>query len=186
MEQVDASLHGLTQAPLLSKEETDAQYKRMLLEALDPQKLEAVHLGVAGHNLFDVAFAHLLMRRRGIPAGPGPGAGVECNMRAWMSPAHQAVVREATGTMLRYVPLVHPRHFDVAVSYLVRRLEENASSQNFLSAAFELDSSEELFTREQQRFSRAADRALQEVAPATHRDQDRGAETAGGRTSLER
>src|SRR5699024_159871 len=58
-------------------------------------------------------------------------------------------------------------------------------SQNFLSAAFELDSSEELFTREQQRFSRAADRALQEVAPATHRDQDRVAETAGGRTSLE-
>ena len=183
MEQVDASLHGLTQAPLLSKEETDAQYKRMLLEALDPQKLEAVHLGVAGHNLFDVAFAHLLMRRRGIPAGPGHG--VEFEMLAGMAPGQQAVVREATGTMRLYVPIVHPRHFDVAVSYLVRRLEENASSQNFLSAAFELDSSEELFTREQQRFSRAADRALQEVAPATHRDQDRGAETAGGRTSLE-
>jgi len=182
MEQVDASVHGWTQAPLLSKEETDAQYKRMLLEALDPERLGAVHLGVAGHNLFDVAFAHLLMQARGIPAGPGHG--VEFEMLAGMAPGQQAVVREATGTMRLYVPIVHPRHFDVAVSYLVRRLEENASSQNFLSAAFELDSSAELFDREQRRFSRALDRALREDSATTHRDQDRGAEAAGGTASL--
>ena len=171
MEQVDASVHGWPQAPLLSKEETDAQYKRMLLEALDPEKLTAVHLGIAGHNLFDVAFAHLLMRERAIPTGPGHG--VEFEMLAGMAPGQQAVVREATGTMRLYVPVVHPRHFDVAVSYLVRRLEENASSQNFLSAAFELDSSEELFSREQDRFARALERALRETSVATHRDQDR-------------
>ena len=177
MEQVDASVHGWAQAPLLSKEETDAQYKRMLLEALHPERLEAVNLGVAGHNLFDVAFAHLLMQRREIPAGPGHG--VEFEMLAGMAPGQQAVVREATGTMRLYVPIVHPSHFDVAVSYLVRRLEENASSQNFLSAAFELESSEELFAREQERFSRALARALQESSLPTHRDQDRGAETGG-------
>src|SRR5699024_9106931 len=171
MEQVDASVHGWPQAPLLSKEETDAQYKRMLLEALDPEKLTAVHLGIAGHNLFDVAFAHLLMRERAIPTGPGHG--VEFEMLAGMAPGQQAVVREATGTTRLYVPVVHPRHFDVAVSYLVRRLEENASSQNFLSAAFELDSSEELFSREQDRFARALERALRETSVATHRDQDR-------------
>jgi RHH-type transcriptional regulator, proline utilization regulon repressor / proline dehydrogenase / delta 1-pyrroline-5-carboxylate dehydrogenase len=183
MEQVDASVHGWTQAPLLSKEETDAQYKRMLLEALDPARLEAVNLGVAGHNLFDVAFAHLLMQQRGIPTGPGHG--VEFEMLAGMAPGQQAVVREATGTMRLYVPIVHPRHFDVAVSYLVRRLEENASSQNFLSAAFELDSSEELFAREQQRFSRALDRALRESSVTSHRDQDRAAEVVGARGMLQ-
>ena len=182
MEQVDASVHGWTQAPLLSKEETDAQYKRMLLEGLDPARLEAVHLGVAGHNLFDVAFAHLLMRERGIPSGPGHG--VEFEMLAGMAPGQQAVVREATGTMRLYVPIVHPDHFDVAVSYLVRRLEENASSENFLSAAFELDTSEELFEREQQRFVRALDRALEETSLPTHRDQDRSAEVAGARGML--
>ena len=178
MEQVDASVHGWTQAPLLSKEETDAQYKRMLLEALDPARLEVVHLGVAGHNLFDIAFAHLLMRERGIPSGPGHG--VEFEMLAGMAPGQQAVVRESTGTMRLYVPIVHPRHFDVAVSYLVRRLEENASSQNFLSAAFELESSEELFERERQRFVRALERAMSETSLPTHRDQDRGAEAASG------
>lgn len=79
LEQVDASVHGWTQAPLLSKEETDAQYKRMLLEALDPAKLAAVHLGVAGHNLFDVAFAHLLMQGRGIQQAPGTASSSRCS-----------------------------------------------------------------------------------------------------------
>ncbi|MGO2774474.1 MAG: proline dehydrogenase family protein, partial [Brachybacterium tyrofermentans] len=41
MEKVDASVHGWTQAPLLSKEETDAQYKRVLLDALHPEQLAA-------------------------------------------------------------------------------------------------------------------------------------------------
>ena len=181
MEKVDASVHGWPQAPLPSKLETDAQYKRMLLEAMDPGRLEAVHLGVAGHNLFDVAFAHLLMAERGIPSGPGHG--VEFEMLAGMAPGQQAVVREATGTMRLYVPIVHPRHFDVAVSYLVRRLEENASSENFLSAAFDLYSSEELFAREQDRFTRALDLARSEDAPDTHRVQDRAAET-GARLEL--
>src|SRR5699024_12078740 len=119
----------------------------------------------------------------GCPAGPGHG--VESGVLAGRAPGREAGPREPTGTTRVYVPTVHPRHFDVAVSYLVRRLEENASSQNFLSAAFELDSSEELFAREQRRFSRALDRALRETSATTHRDQDRGAETAGGRTSLE-
>ncbi len=44
----------------------------------------------------------------------------------------QAVSREV-GPVLLYVPVVAPAEFDVAISYLVRRLEENASPDNFLS-----------------------------------------------------
>ena len=182
MERVDASVHGWTQAPLLSKQDTDAQYKRMLMEALDDDQLAAVHVGVAGHNLFDVAFAHLLMLERDVT--PGPLGGVEFEMLAGMAPAQQAVVREATGTMRLYVPVVAPQQFDVAVSYLVRRLEENASSENFMSAAFELDSSPELFERERERFTRSLVSALEETSVSTHRDQDRSAETAGALPEL--
>ena len=182
LEKVDASVHGWTQAPLLSKQDTDAQYKRMLMEALDDERLAAVRLGVAGHNLFDVAFAHLLMLERQVT--PGPLGGVEFEMLAGMAPAQQAVVREATGTMRLYVPVVAPQQFDVAVSYLVRRLEENASSENFMSAAFELDSSPELFDREWERFSRSLVQALEETSVRTHRDQDRSAETARGLPEL--
>src|SRR5699024_6026552 len=158
------------------------QYKRMLMEALDDERLAAVRLGVAGHNLFDVAFAHLLMLERGLR--PGPLGGVEFEMLAGMAPAQQAVVRETTGTMRLYVPVVAPQQFDVAVSYLVRRLEENASPENFMAAAFELDSSPALFDREQERFSRSLLQALDETSVATHRDQDRTAEGAQGLAEL--
>jgi RHH-type proline utilization regulon transcriptional repressor/proline dehydrogenase/delta 1-pyrroline-5-carboxylate dehydrogenase len=177
MERVDASVHGWDLATFSTKEEADAQYKRVLLDALDPQHLDALHIGVAGHNLFDVAFAHLVMQERGITTGPG--GGVEFEMLAGMAPGQQAVVRESVGTMRLYVPVVDPRHFDVAVSYLVRRLEENASSENFMSAVFELDDSEELFAREEGRFRRSLQRALAGPAVPTHRNQDRATEAGG-------
>lgn len=182
MEKVEASLHGWQQAPLLTKEETDAQYVRMLLDCLRPEELAAVRLGVAGHNLFDIALAHLLMTERGIPGG-GEG-GVEFEMLAGMAPGHQAVVGEAVGSMRLYVPVVHPQHFDVAVSYLVRRLEENASPENFMSALFELDRSEELYAREEERFSRSLERALREVSVDSHRTQDRREEPLDGGPEL--
>lgn len=178
MEKVEASLHGWRQAPLESKEESDAQYKRILLDSLTPEHLQAVNLGIAGHNLFDVAFAHLLMQERGIE--PGPDSGVEFEMLAGMAPGQQAVVRESVGSMRLYVPVVDPQQFDVAVSYLVRRLEENASSENFMSAVFQLGERPDLFEREQGRFARALQRALSEGSLPTHRDQDRRRETAEG------
>lgn len=181
MEQVEASLHGLEQAPLHSKEEADAQYKRVLLAALTPESLRSLHVGVAGHNLFDVAFAHLLLTERGIAPGD---PSVEFEMLAGMAPGQQQVVRDAVGSMRLYVPVVSPREFDVAVSYLVRRLEENGSSENFMSAVFELDSSAELFAREEERFRLALARALREEARPTHRDQDRTAEARAGLPEL--
>ena len=182
MEKVEASLHGWRQAPLESKEEADAQYKRILLDSLTPENLAAVNLGVAGHNLFDVAFAHLLMQERGI--APGPDSGVEFEMLAGMAPGQQAVVRESVGSMRLYVPVVDPQQFDVAVSYLVRRLEENASSENFMSAVFQLGERPDLFARERDRFGRALDRALRERSLPTHRDQNRLEETYDGLPEL--
>ena len=48
------------------------------------------------------------------------------------------VVRREVGHLLLYVPVVHPREFDVAIAYLVRRLEENAAPANFMSGVFDL------------------------------------------------
>ncbi|MCL6423590.1 bifunctional proline dehydrogenase/L-glutamate gamma-semialdehyde dehydrogenase [Brachybacterium sp. JHP9] len=176
LERVDASVHGLEQAPFRTKEEADAQYKRVLLDSLHPEHLRAVHLGIAGHNLFDVAFAHLVMQERGISGTTGE---VEFEMLAGMAPGQQEVVRESVGSMRLYVPVVSPKEFDVAVSYLIRRLEENASSENFMSAVFELDRSAQLFEREQERFRRSLERALREESEPTQRTQDRAAEARG-------
>ena len=87
-------------------------------------------MGVASHNLYDVALAHLLAERRGV------SAALDVEMLQGMSPAQARAVKAAVGTVLLYTPVVAPEDFDVAVAYLVRRLEENAQPQNFLYALF--------------------------------------------------
>src|SRR5690606_13715915 len=60
MERVDATMHDWPLATWSSKQLTDTNYKRMLVRALTAENLASVRIGVAGHNLFDLAFAWLL------------------------------------------------------------------------------------------------------------------------------
>ena len=102
--------------------------------ALTPEHTDAVRIGVAGHNLFDVAYAWLLAKERHVDTR------VEFEMLLGMATGQAEVVKRDVGGLLLYTPVVHPAEFDSAISYLVRRLEENASSDNFMSALFELAS----------------------------------------------
>ncbi|MGQ3199703.1 proline dehydrogenase family protein, partial [Microbacterium aurantiacum] len=171
MERVDAVLHGWIPAPLASKLDTDANYLRCLRYLLDPARTAAVRVGVAGHNLFDIAYAWLLAGERGVRDD------IEFEMLLGMAQGQVEAVRREVGPVLLYVPVVRPDEFDVAISYLVRRLEENASSENFLSAAFDLADDPALFTRERERFEASLVRADDETLPVgPARRQDRGAE----------
>mgnify|MGYP003344915157 FL=1 len=60
MERVEASLRGWPQAPYQHKFETDANYKRMLRYGMERDRLRGVQLGIASHNLFDLAYAMVL------------------------------------------------------------------------------------------------------------------------------
>lgn len=166
MEQVDASLHDWPLAVLPSKQESDTNYKRVLEWALTPERTQAIRIGVAGHNLFDLAFAHLLATKRGVTEA------IDFEMLVGMAPDQADAVRETVGPLILYTPVVHREEFDAAVGYLVRRLDENASPENFMSAVFDLHNSSEMFAREEQRF-RDSLAALTQKAPAPRRTQDR-------------
>lgn len=166
MEQVDAEMHGWPLATWGTKQETDASYKAVLDYALHPERTEAVRVGVAGHNLFDIALAWLLAQRRGC------SDGLDIEMLLGMATAQAAAVRKDVGSLLLYTPVVHPREFDVAIAYLVRRLEEGGSDENFMSAVFDLDQSDELFERECRRFLTSLD-LMPTEPPTPHRVQDR-------------
>src|SRR6478609_6738683 len=159
MERVDAVMHGWSLATYDAKVDSDANYLRCLDFALTSENTAAVRIGVAGHNLFDIAYAWLLAQSRSLD----PDA-IEFEMLLGMAQGQVAAVAREVGHVLLYVPVVRPDEFDVAISYLVRRLEENASSDNFLSAAFDLADDPALFDRERDRFfaslARAADPAL--------------------------
>jgi RHH-type proline utilization regulon transcriptional repressor/proline dehydrogenase/delta 1-pyrroline-5-carboxylate dehydrogenase len=132
MERVDAAMHGWVQAPYGSKAEVDANYKRCVDWALRPIHARFVRIGLASHNLFDVAWAHLLAEARGV------ADRVEFEMLQGMAPSQARVVRAEAGGLLLYTPIVGRDDFDVAVSYLFRRLEENSSEENFLHHLFTL------------------------------------------------
>ncbi len=166
MERVEASLHGWPLATWGSKQESDTNYKRVINYALHPDRIDNVRIGVAGHNLFDLAFSWLLAKRRGLERG------IEFEMLLGMAQGQAEAVRRDVGGLLLYTPVVHPKEFDVAIAYLIRRLEEGASQENFMSAVFELADSEELFERERQRFL-ASLAKLDDTVPLPNRRQDR-------------
>lgn len=173
MERVQAAMHHWPQTVWPTKQDTDTNYKRLLDYALRPERLAHVEIGVAGQNLFDIALAYLLMQHRGIDID-GP---VDFEMLLGMASAQAEAVRADVGRLLLYTPVVHPDEFDVAISYLVRRLEEGASRDNFMSAVFELDDAE-YFNREANRF-RAALTQLQaeaDIVPKPRRQQNRKTE----------
>ncbi|MGB4135065.1 MAG: proline dehydrogenase family protein, partial [Microbacterium sp.] len=153
MEHVDAVVHGWTPAPYDTKLDTDANYLRCLDEAMQPRNTAAVRIGVAGHNLFDIAYAWLLAGERGVRDA------ITFEMLLGMAQGQVRAVSREVGPVLLYVPVVAPAEFDVAIGYLVRRLEENASPANFLSAALSLGADPTLFERERQRFVDAVDRS---------------------------
>ena len=162
LERVDAELHGWTPAPWPTKQDSDTHYKRVLAWALTPERTANVRIGVAGQNVFDLAFAHLLARARGV------SEQVQIEMLAGMAPGLAKAIREDTGPLLLYVPVVDPAEFDVAIAYLVRRLEENAHPDNFMSSLHRLAGEPSAFAREEGRFL-ASLAAVDDEVPAPRR-----------------
>ena len=176
MERVDATMHDWPLATWHTKVETDAGYKRVLDWSLTPERVDAVEIGVAGQNLFDIAYAWLLAGDRGVRDAvtfevllgmdSGPVDAVRDTIRAGSGP------KDSGGGLLLYTPVVDPSEFDVAIAYLVRRLEENSSPENFMSAAFDIGTDSSLLDREIERFRDAVD-LMRKPAPGAHRVQDR-------------
>ncbi len=129
-ERVEASLRNWPQAPFKTKRETDANFKLMLHEGM--QHLDAVHLGVASHNLFEVAYGLALAERE------NAGDRVEFEMLEGMANHQRRALHENTGHLLLYAPACRKEEFINAISYLIRRLDENTGEQNFLRHAYRL------------------------------------------------
>lgn len=146
MERVDAQWHGWELATYSSKVESDANYKRLLEILLDPKVASSVRTGVAGHNLFDIAFAYLLAKQNGVLDR------IDFEMLKGMAVALSASVKNTVGNLLLYTPVVSPSEFEVAIAYLTRRLEENGSPENFMSGVFEISKNRQVFERERDRF----------------------------------
>lgn len=168
MERVDAAMHGWEQAPFETKVESDANYKRCIDWLLEPSRMRGVKLGLASHNLFDIAWTRLLSVERGV------ASRVQFEMLQGMAPAQAKVISQDAkdSRLLMYTPAVRSENFDVAISYLFRRLEENAADENFMKHLFRLADDRAAFERQAQVF-RDAMKLRAELADGPRRQQNR-------------
>lgn len=166
MEQVEASLHGWQQAPYAKKIETDANYKKMVIYGCEPERAKAVFLGIASHNLFDIAFAMLLRVEKNIERY------VSFEMLEGMAEPLRRVVQAMTGKMLLYSPIATYENFPNAIAYLTRRLDENTAPENFLKSAFGMVPGTSVWHEQANLFSSACD-YISLVSSAPRRRQDR-------------
>lgn len=151
MEQFEASLKGWPQAPYTTKLEVDSNYKRMVIYGCIRENARAVRLGVASHNLFDIAFALLLRLENEVE----PYVGFE--MLEGMADHIRRVVQKLTGDMLLYCPVATKAEFQHAIAYLIRRLDENTGPENFLRHAFGLKPGTEVWENQTSLFSQSCD-----------------------------
>lgn len=132
METVISSLRGWPNPILTSKTEVDANYLHLLERALLPENAKALHLGVASHNLFTIAYAYLLSKKL------GSADYMTFEMLEGMAD-HVWRAQSILGNhVILYAPVVKNEHFLNAVSYLVRRMDENTAPDNFLTHSFNL------------------------------------------------
>jgi len=169
MELVESALMNWPLAPYDNKLDVDANYKRMVHFGMQPENVRAVHLGIASHNLFELAYARKLAERNGVTDY------MTFEMLEGMANHVRRAIAEMTGEVLLYAPVAAREEFINAIAYLVRRLDENTGEENFLrySANLRTGSPEWDFLRRQ--FERSCARMA--AAPnRPNRVQDRTAE----------
>lgn len=171
MERVDAAMHDWELAPFATKADTDANYKRCVDWVLTPEHTAGVRIGIGSHNLFDIAFALLVAEERGVDRR------VEVEMLEGMAPTHARTIKSDRDGLLLYTPIVARSDFDVAISYLFRRLEENAAPGNFVRSLGDLRPGSSAFGEQEHAFRRAVDDRWS-VASGRRRTLDRSAGSA--------
>ncbi|NRD26457.1 proline dehydrogenase family protein [Frigoribacterium sp. VKM Ac-2836] len=164
-EVVDARLHDWPVVTFEAKHETDASHLRLVDFALRPENAAVVRVGLAGHDVFDLARAVTVARRH------ATDHLLDVEMWLGSAPGLAEAVRSDLGSLVLQVPVIHPGEFDSAVRHLVGRLDALADPEGFLSSTLDVDH-EAAFAREARRHDRAV-ATVNELSSLPRRRQDR-------------
>ena len=132
MEMVESGLHNWPLAPYDNKLDVDANYKRMVDFGMIPENIQAVRLGIASHNLFELAYSAVLAKHY------GTSDFMSIEMLEGMADHVRRAIQASAGDMLLYAPVATKEQFINAIAYLIRRLDENTAAENFLRHSFNL------------------------------------------------
>ena len=166
MEMTEASIEDWPLATYNTKLETDANYKKILLEMLTEQSASVVNVGVASHNIFDISFALDLVKLYKLEAY------VDFEMLEGMANELVTNLFAEKVNLLLYTPTVKESQYSAAIAYLVRRLDEGTQPGNFLKEGYDLTMGSEKWKSLKSAFLKSID-LIETVKTTPNRIQNR-------------
>lgn len=131
MESFESQIKNWPLSTYHEKKKTDANFLRMIDYGLDEKRSQAVHIGVATHNLLSIAYALIGRAEKHLESK------VSFEMLYGMARPLERVIAKIAGEITLYCPEIK-QDFQNSVAYFVRRLDENTGSKNFLKDLFQL------------------------------------------------
>ncbi|WP_228568477.1 bifunctional proline dehydrogenase/L-glutamate gamma-semialdehyde dehydrogenase [Campylobacter sputorum] len=130
-EETVASQKGWALPAFDKKVDTDSNYKKMLYFILENERYKYINIGIASHNIFEIAHAYTLISQSNaldsFTFEMLEGMSLQTSFE--LSKLHELIL---------YAPVCDKEHFNNAIAYLVRRLDENTAKDNFMRYFFDL------------------------------------------------
>ncbi|EAK0804971.1 aldehyde dehydrogenase family protein [Campylobacter lari] len=168
-EETIASQRGWALPTFYKKIDTDSSYKKMLDFVLEGDNHKYINIGIASHNLFEIAYAYTRISQAGALSSFTfemlEGMSLQCSYE--LSKMHDLIL---------YAPVCDEAHFNNAIAYLVRRLDENTSEDNFMRYFFNLKINDKNWQIQKELFIKSLE-GVASLDNSTHRTQDRNNET---------
>ncbi len=164
-EETIASVRGWELPTFRNKVDTDSNYNRMFNYILQDDNFKYIDIGIASHNIFQIAYAMTRIK--------------ECNaeehftfeMLEGMNLKSSFEVAKRNRLIL-YAPVCSDEHFNNAIAYLVRRLDENTGKDNFMRYAFDLQVDSPVWNQQKQIFLQSLE-GMDAIQNASYRQQNR-------------
>ncbi|CAM2732213.1 bifunctional proline dehydrogenase/L-glutamate gamma-semialdehyde dehydrogenase [Helicobacter felis] len=176
-EETIASLKGWELPTFSSKQDTDSNYNKMLEYVLSDENYKYIHIGIASHNIFEIAYAYTRIHALNDPIAL---EHFSFEMLEGMSFQASRELKEMHKLIL-YAPVCDAEHFNNAIAYLVRRLDENTAPDNFMKAFFNLQVGSQAWKDQEDRFLKSL-KGIETLDNRTRRTQDRNTTPTGKST----
>jgi RHH-type proline utilization regulon transcriptional repressor/proline dehydrogenase/delta 1-pyrroline-5-carboxylate dehydrogenase len=133
-EQVFSSKRGWCQAPFLTKMETDANFKKMILLGFSLENAKFANTVICTHNIFDIAYA-LIVREEN---------SSQQYTEFHMFEGRENYIKNTLHALLKdslqiFRSVVKPKDINSAIPYLFRRIDEFSGNENFLYHTLKLN-----------------------------------------------
>lgn len=168
-EETIASQRGWELPTFYKKIDTDSNYNKMLDFILEGDNYKYINIGIASHNIFEIAYVYTRISEAGALKSFTfemlEGMSLQCSYE--LSKMHDLIL---------YAPVCDEEHFNNAIAYLVRRLDENTSEDNFMRYFFNLKVGDKNWNIQKELFLKSLE-GIKNLDNTTHRKQDRNKES---------